>query len=192
MIRGNSKLCFTNEEKVKIDKHFANKNLTSSVKSVQLRLSLPNLNNTSLGYFSDFDFIKNRKDPTSSSDTKELIEKVKLIRVIVKAETKIVKFTSVILMIFFISWCPYACVALIGQFSSNTKKYITPKTAFIPFIFAKVSSTLNPLFFILTNSRCLHYFKNLILKKSFKQKDKKEIILRRVVACNRMRNHNTF
>ena len=193
MIRDGSKFFYTSEEKLNINMQLLNKNGTSNGKTVQLSLSLPNIHN-SLGYFSALDHFKyTAKESMYSNFSKELIEKVKLIKIVVNAEVKIVKFTSVILLIFFITWFPYACIALIGQFSSNTNIYITPKTAFLPFIFAKLSSTLNPLFFILTNSRCLNYFKKLYKKTVFKQKLKKnETMLRKLTLRKRFRKHNTF
>jgi hypothetical protein len=192
MIRDGSKFVYTSEEKLNINMQLLNKNGTNG-KTVQLSLSLPNIH-SSLGYFSALDHFKyTAKESMYSTFSQELIEKVKLIKIVVKAEVKIVKFTSVILLIFFITWFPYACIALIGQFSSNTNIYITPKTAFLPFIFAKLSSTLNPLFFILTNSRCLNYFKKLYKKTVFRQKLKKnETMLRKLTVRKRIKNHNTF
>ena len=191
MIRDGSKFFYTSEEKLNINMQLLNKNGISNGKTVQLSLSLPNIHSS---YFSALDRFKDTpKESMYSNFSKELIEKVKLIKIVVKAEVKIVKFTSVILLIFFITWFPYACIALIGQFSSNTNIYITPKTAFLPFIFAKLSSTLNPLFFILTNSRCLNYFKKLYKNTVFKQKLKKnETMVRKLTVRKRIRNHNTF
>ena len=190
MIQNNSKFCYDSLEKLRLNQ-CCNSNtnvMLSKVKSIQISSSLTKINESDLDYFTG---LNQKFKDFKKSEPEEFIEKIKLIKIIVKAETKIVKFTSIIILIFFISWFPYSLIALVGQFSDNRKKYITPKTAFFPFIFAKISSALNPLFFILTNTRCLNYYKA-IFKKTPKKEKKREIILRELKVFNRIKKNRTF
>ncbi|WAR23957.1 OPSD1-like protein [Mya arenaria] len=65
----------------------------------------------------------------------------------VKTEVKIAKVTVICVSVFCISWFPYAMVALIGLFGDC--EGIDRMVTALPAIFAKVSTVLNPLIYVI-------------------------------------------
>ncbi|XP_021377213.1 rhodopsin-like [Mizuhopecten yessoensis] len=66
-------------------------------------------------------------------------------------EIKVAKTALVITMVFCLSWLPYAVVALIGSFGNI--QLITPLTSAIPGFCAKLSTSINPLIYVLLNGK---------------------------------------
>jgi len=71
------------------------------------------------------------------------------------------------LALWFVSWTPYAVVALLGVF--DLKDYISPLSSMIPALFCKVSSCTDPWFYALTHPR----FKKELMKLLTKSKTRK-------------------
>jgi r-opsin len=55
------------------------------------------------------------------------------------------------LMLWFVSWTPYAVVALLGVF--DLKEYISPLGSMIPALFCKAASCTDPWFYAITHPR---------------------------------------
>ncbi|XP_025192489.1 opsin-2-like isoform X2 [Melanaphis sacchari] len=72
-----------------------------------------------------------------------------------------------VIMLWFISWTPYAMVALLGVF--NQKEYITPLNSMIPALFCKAASCMDPWIYAITHPR----FKNELTKLMSKKKTRK-------------------
>ncbi|WAR23958.1 OPSD1-like protein [Mya arenaria] len=68
-------------------------------------------------------------------------------RIQVRTEVQIAKVTVISVSVFCISWFPYAMVALIGLFGDC--EGITRMVTTIPAVFAKVSTVLNPILYVL-------------------------------------------
>lgn len=66
-------------------------------------------------------------------------------------EWRTAKTVLSLVMIFCVSWTPYAIISVIGQFGNQTT--VTPLSSAIPGIFAKMSSFLNPIFYTLIHSK---------------------------------------
>lgn len=71
------------------------------------------------------------------------------------------------LMLWLVSWTPYAVVALMGVF--NLKEYISPLGSMIPALFCKAASCMDPWFYAITHPR----FKKEMMKLLTKSKTKK-------------------
>jgi r-opsin len=80
-------------------------------------------------------------------------------------ELKVMRSSIVMVAIFCIGWLPYAVIVLVAQFSPNRSAYVTPRTAIIPTLFAKLSSVLNPIVYGLTNREMSKYAKSLFSRK---------------------------
>ena len=187
MIRRNSAFSYTRDEKKLLNK------LKLTKKRLKVTMSMPNVtceiesSHLDYGKF-DVDHYSTFNENSNIYDSRDIMEKYKFIQTIVRAEVKIVKYTSVILLIFFLSWFPYACIALIGQFGTNIHRVLTPITAFLPFLFAKTSCALNPLFFILTNSRCRNFYFN-VFKHFYKPDEKtRTIVVKEIVIRKKCQN----
>lgn len=68
-----------------------------------------------------------------------------------KMEIKVAKIAMMILVLYLMSWTPYATVALIGQFGDAT--FVTPFWSEIPVIFAKASAMHNPIVYALSHPK---------------------------------------
>ena len=55
---------------------------------------------------------------------------------------------------------PYGILSLIGQFSSEREKYVTPKTSVLPLLLAKFSTISNPFIYLFTNQKFKDYLKS--------------------------------
>ena len=71
------------------------------------------------------------------------------------------------LVLWFVSWTPYAVVALLGVF--DLKEYISPLSSMIPALFCKVASCTDPWFYAITHPR----FKKELMKLLMKSKTRK-------------------
>jgi hypothetical protein len=68
-----------------------------------------------------------------------------------KAEVKIAKIAIMIVCLYILSWCPYALVALIGQFGNAD--LVTPYLSMLPVMLAKASAMHNPLVYALSHPK---------------------------------------
>lgn len=68
----------------------------------------------------------------------------------VNMEMRLVKVVLCLILLWLISWTPYAVVALLGLVD---QRYISPTSSMIPALFAKTSSVVNPYLYGLTNPR---------------------------------------
>lgn len=68
-----------------------------------------------------------------------------------KAEIKLAFLVIVVIALFFISWTPYAIVALLGIFGK--KHLITPTASMIPALFCKTAACINPFIYIITHPK---------------------------------------
>ena len=68
-----------------------------------------------------------------------------------KMEIKVAKISMTILVLYLLSWLPYATVALIGQFGDAM--FVTPYWSEIPVIFAKASAMHNPIVYALSHPK---------------------------------------
>ncbi|CAI6363415.1 unnamed protein product [Macrosiphum euphorbiae] len=71
------------------------------------------------------------------------------------------------LALWFVSWTPYAVVALLGVF--DLKEYISPLSSMIPALFCKAASCTDPWFYAITHPR----FKKELMKLLTKSKSRK-------------------
>lgn len=68
-----------------------------------------------------------------------------------KMEIKVAKIAMTILVLYLLSWTPYATIALIGQFGDAS--FVTPFWSEIPVIFAKASAMHNPIVYALSHPK---------------------------------------
>jgi hypothetical protein len=76
-------------------------------------------------------------------------------------DIKITKSIIINVLMFSISWMPYAIIALLAQFNFHREYFVNPYTTSLPAIFAKLSSIFNPIVHTLSNKDCIHFYKNL-------------------------------
>ena len=69
----------------------------------------------------------------------------------IKLEMKVARVSTIVVILFCISWMPYAVVGLIGV--SGNGSLITPLVSLIPVMFAKVSVVCNPLVYAVSMNR---------------------------------------
>ncbi|XP_068631005.1 opsin, ultraviolet-sensitive-like [Battus philenor] len=86
---------------------------------------------------------KNQEEKLSSRHVKEKAKR--------KAEIKLARLVIVVIALFFISWTPYAIVALLGIFGK--KHLITPTASMIPALFCKTAACINPFIYIITHPK---------------------------------------
>jgi len=72
-----------------------------------------------------------------------------------------------VIMLWFVSWTPYAMVALLGVF--DRKEYITPLSSMIPAVLCKAASCMDPWIYAITHPR----FKNELTKLMSRKKTRK-------------------
>lgn len=65
-------------------------------------------------------------------------------------EMRLVKVVLCLILLWLVSWTPYAIVALLGLVDQS---YISPTSSMIPALFAKMSSIVNPYLYGLANPR---------------------------------------
>lgn len=87
-----------------------------------------------------------------------------------KSQLKVTKNIIIYIIVFVMSWGPYALIALLGQFLSYDIRplYINKYTTYIPSVFAKTSVFTNPLIYVLNNykirNRCKFIINSLFNK----------------------------
>ncbi|XP_013138793.1 PREDICTED: opsin, ultraviolet-sensitive-like isoform X1 [Papilio polytes] len=86
---------------------------------------------------------KNQEQRLSSRHVKEQTKR--------KAEIKLALLVIIVIALFFISWTPYAIVALLGIFGK--KNLITPTASMIPALFCKTAACINPFIYIITHPK---------------------------------------
>jgi len=82
---------------------------------------------------------------------------------ILAVNLRVLKMILLNITLFFIAWLPYTLVTLYGQFGNDIENYVTPFTTSLPGLFAKLSSIYNPILYVLTNKKCINYFKNRLM-----------------------------
>ncbi|XP_035438926.2 opsin Rh3 isoform X1 [Spodoptera frugiperda] len=84
-----------------------------------------------------------------------------------KAEIKLAFLVMAVIALFFISWTPYAIVALLGI--SGKKDVLTPITSMIPALFCKTAACINPFIYIITHPKFRKEFKKLLFRDKSKR-----------------------
>ncbi|XP_032513103.2 opsin, ultraviolet-sensitive-like isoform X1 [Danaus plexippus] len=97
---------------------------------------------------------KNQEQKLSSRHVKEQAKR--------KAEIKIALLVIIVIALFFISWTPYAIVALLGIFGQ--KNLITPLVSMVPALFCKTAACINPFIYIITHPKFRKEFQKLLFK----------------------------
>ncbi|KAF3849098.1 hypothetical protein F7725_015595 [Dissostichus mawsoni] len=83
----------------------------------------------------------------------------------IKTEWKLAKIASVVIIVFVLSWSPYACVTLIAW--AGYASFLTPYSKAVPAVIAKASAIYNPFIYAIIHSKyrdtmaenvpCLHF-----------------------------------
>lgn len=102
---------------------------------------------------------KNQEQRLSSRHVKEHTKR--------KAEIKLAFLVMAVIALFFVSWTPYAVVALIGIFGK--KDLITPLSSMIPALFCKTAACINPFIYIITHPKFRKEFKKLLFREKSKR-----------------------
>ncbi|CAH0729312.1 unnamed protein product, partial [Brenthis ino] len=97
---------------------------------------------------------KNQEQQMSSRHVKEQAKR--------KAEVKLAALVIMVIALFFVSWTPYAIVALLGIF--GRKDLITPVTSMIPALFCKTAACINPFIYIITHPTFRKEFQKMLFK----------------------------
>ncbi|CAH0553536.1 unnamed protein product [Brassicogethes aeneus] len=79
-----------------------------------------------------------------------------------KQEMKLAMLCLSVVFLWFVSWTPYAIVALLGV--SGNKQYINPITSMIPALFAKMASAVDPYVYALSHPKFKEEFYALFKK----------------------------
>ncbi|XP_026755440.3 opsin Rh3-like [Galleria mellonella] len=95
--------------------------------------------------------IKNQEQRLSTRHIKERVKR--------KAEIKLAFLVMAVIALFFISWTPYAVIALIGIF--GRKDLITPISSMIPALFCKTAACINPFIYIISHPNFRKEFKKI-------------------------------
>ena len=74
-------------------------------------------------------------------------------------DIKLIKTIILMIIMFCVSWGPYALVTIIAQFAENITSYINPFTTCVPALFAKTSHLMNPIIFTFRNKKFLKFLK---------------------------------
>ncbi|KAM3967348.1 opsin Rh3 [Aphomia sociella] len=98
--------------------------------------------------------MKNQEQRLSTRHVKERVKR--------KAEIKLAVLVMAVIILFFISWTPYAIVALMGIF--GRKDLITPVSSMIPALFCKTAACINPFIYIITHPNFRKEFKKMIYR----------------------------
>ncbi|XP_061710601.1 opsin, ultraviolet-sensitive-like [Cydia pomonella] len=97
---------------------------------------------------------KNQEQRLSSRHVKEQVKR--------KAEIKLAALVIIVIALFFVSWTPYAIVALMGIFGK--KDLITPIVSMIPALFCKTAACINPFIYIITHPKFRKEFRKLLFR----------------------------
>ncbi|CAC5385363.1 OPN4 [Mytilus coruscus] len=96
-------------------------------------------------------FSRQREISHSQSNSKAVCLRISSSKERLKVEWRATKAAMILVVVFCISWTPYAIIALIGQFSDTS--FITPLSSALPGLFAKMSSFFNPIIYTLLHSK---------------------------------------
>ena len=77
---------------------------------------------------------------------------------VLNREFRVLKMILLNVCLFCLAWTPYAVIVIFAQFGSNTDSWLTPFTASLPAVMAKISSIYNPILYTLSNRECRMYF----------------------------------
>lgn len=77
-----------------------------------------------------------------------------------KAEIKLAVLVIIVISLFFLSWTPYAIVALLGIFGK--KELITPIVSMVPALFCKTAACVNPFIYIISHPKFRREFKKIM------------------------------
>lgn len=110
-----------------------------AVKKSQLNLNIPNSSKT------NFDSIGVKKAAAKSRQ---------------RVELKIAKISAFLIILWLMSWTPYAIVALLGIFSDQ--KLLTPTASMVPALFAKLASIIDPFVYGHSHPRFRYEIRRLI------------------------------
>lgn len=84
-----------------------------------------------------------------------------------KAEVKLAILVIAVIALFFVSWTPYAIVALLGIFGK--KELLSPTASMIPALFCKTAACINPFVYIITHPKFRKEIRNMICKDKSKR-----------------------
>lgn len=70
---------------------------------------------------------------------------------------KMINTIILMILLFCLSWGPYALVTIIAQFGTNIIQVVNPYTTSLPALFAKTSSFMNPLIYSFRDKQCRKY-----------------------------------
>lgn len=93
-----------------------------------------------------------------------------------------------VIMLWFMSWTPYAIVALLGVFGQ--KEYITPLNSMIPALFCKAASCIDPWIYAITHPRFKKELMKLLLKKKSKRLER-DCVIRKTWERNQSRTRKS-
>lgn len=97
-----------------------------------------------------------------------------------KSEVKLAVLVIAVIALFFLSWTPYAIVALLGV--CGQKDIITPLVSMIPALFCKTAACINPFIYIITHP---NFRKEM---KKFLSRDKSKLAMKRFSITHSQRN----
>ncbi|VVD02889.1 unnamed protein product [Leptidea sinapis] len=97
---------------------------------------------------------KNHDKNMSSRHVKEQVKR--------KAEIKLAVLVIAVIALFFVSWTPYAIVALLGIFGK--KDLITPAISMIPALFCKTAACIDPFIYIITHPKFRKEFQKMLFR----------------------------
>lgn len=109
----------------------------------------------------------NRNMPTNNQEQRLSSRHVKE-RTKRKAEIKLAFLVMAVIALFFVSWTPYAVVALLGI--TGKKELLTPITSMVPALFCKTAACINPFIYIITHPKFRKEFKKMICGKQSKHR----------------------
>ncbi|XP_075971746.1 opsin, ultraviolet-sensitive-like isoform X2 [Anticarsia gemmatalis] len=84
-----------------------------------------------------------------------------------KAEIKLAFLVMAVIALFFISWTPYAVVALLGI--TGKKELLTPIASMVPALFCKTAACINPFIYIITHPKFRKEFKKMLYRDKSKR-----------------------
>lgn len=110
----------------------------------------------------DVDKMKRLYSKQSEASANSEIEDSKFI----KRELKVTRTIIFIMFAFLFAWTPYAAITLFAQYAPEgiVRIVVTPFTASLPALFAKLSSVYNPVLYTLTNKECRNYYRSVLFK----------------------------
>lgn len=120
-------------------------------------------------YVSIFKVVVGNRNMTSANQENQLSSRHVKERTKRKAEIKLAFLVMVVIALFFVSWTPYAVVALLGIFGQ--KDLITPTTSMIPALFCKTAACINPFIYIITHPKFRKEFEKIFFGDKSRRKD---------------------